>query len=370
MNGDLVLRLFWWLALGALVAGIGIFLGGQLGLSVLLRYLGRNETERRVLIERAGRPADGHQVWFVLGGGAVAGAWWPLISTTLFSGLWLVLLFLGIALLGGPLGQGFRERIDASRRASWDLLWALLALASLLVLGIGVGATVSGGSFQLDAHLNASWGGFASRFSPYEVLVPGVLAVAAGVWLAAARVAVRCDGVVAARARGLLLPAGGLVLLAFIGGALWATQLPGYAVAGVPALGTSAHNGSAFAVPGAYLEQFLSHLPLVIVPVIAGLALVGALFFAWRGAIARVWPLAAAAVAGIVATAGAMTYPVIVPSSTHPAQSLTVWNAAAQPPVLISLLVWLGLLIPAVAAYEIWLRNRGRGRSAVGNSAG
>jgi len=367
MNGDLVLRLFWWLALGALVSGIGIVLGGQLGLSVLLRYLGRTEDERRRVIERAGRPADGHQVWVVLLGGAVAGAWWPLFSATLFSGLWLVLLFLGIAVLSGPVGQGYRERLNTSSRGAWDALWALLALASLLVLGIGVGATVSGAPFRLDAHLDATWGAFVSRYTPYEVLVPGFLAVAAGVWLAAARVAARCDGVVATRARGLLLPAGGFVLLAFVGGAVWATQLPGYAVGGVPALGTSPHAGTGFAVPGAYLEQFLTHLPLVVVPIVAGLAILGALFFTWRGAIARVWPLAAAAVAGVVATAGAMTYPVIVPSSTVPAQSLTVWNAAAEWPVLVALLVWLGLLVPAVAGYELWLR-RGVSRAGAGDS--
>ncbi len=359
MNGDLVLRFFWWLALGAVVACIGVAICGELGLAVLLRYLGRTESERRGLIAQAGSPLDGRQAWLVLGGGAVVGAWWPVFETTLFSGMWLVLLFLALALLVGPIGHGYRSKLDSNIRGGWDMWWGLFSAAALLVLGIGVGLTVSGGAFRFDQHLNAQWGGFADRFTVYEVLVPGILAVTAGLWLAAARVARRCEGIAAERARGLLLPLGGLVLLTFIGGAIWSTQLPGYAVGGMPTLGSSPLHGTAFAVPGAYLERFLSDLPLVVIPVLTGLALLSALFFAWRGPVRRVWPLAATAVTGIVATAGAMTYPVIVPSFLAPSQSLTVWNAAAERPILIALLVWLGVLAPAVAGYELWLRRHG-----------
>ncbi|MGA7966095.1 MAG: cytochrome d ubiquinol oxidase subunit II, partial [Gammaproteobacteria bacterium] len=116
------------------------------------------------------------------------------------------------------------------------------------------------------------------------------------------------------------------------------------------------------------LEQFLSHLPLVIIPVLTALAILGALFLTWRGRLQRVWLLATCAVTGMVATLGVMTYPVILPSFAAPAQSLTLWNAAAGRPILISLLVWLGLLVPAVVGYEMWLRRRGRSTPA-GDSA-
>ena len=66
----------------------------------------------------------------------------------------------------------------------------------------------------------------------------------------------------------------------------------------------------------------------------------------------------------MVATLGAMTYPVILPSFSMPSQSLTLWNAAAERPVLIALLVWLAVLAPAAIGYEIWLRRRGQGGSA------
>ncbi len=369
MSGDTVLRLFWWLVLGVWVAGIGIFLATELGLAVMLRYFGRTEAERRdLLAHHIDRLSEGHQAWLLLGGGALVGAWWPLFDATLFSGLWLVQLFIALAVLVGPVAHGYRHRLSAGLLGPWDAAWALIGLAGLLVFGIGIGTVVSGVPLHFDAHGNALWGSFGARFTPYDLLVPGFMAIAFGLWLAAARAAVYCTGAVASRARSLLLPVGGLVLLIFLGGAAWATQLPGYAVGGLPAAGASPADGTVFAVGGAYLEQFLSHLPLVIIPVLTALSILGALFLTWRGRLQRVWLLATCAVIGMVATLGVMTYPVILPSFAAPAQSLTLWNAAAGRPILISLLVWLGLLVPAVVGYEMWLRRRGRSTPA-GDSA-
>ncbi len=370
MSGDMVLRLFWWLVLGAWVAGIGILLTTELGLAVLLRYLGHNEVERRDLLAHHGnRLREGHQVWLLLVGGALAGVWWPLFSSTLFGGLWLILLFIGLAVLVGPVAHGYRQRLRMGWRAPWDGAWALIALAALLVFGMGVGIAVSGVPLRFDVHMAAMWGGFSARFTPYDVLVPGLMSIAFGLWLAAARAAAYCSGAVATRARRLLLPTGILVFLIFIGGAVWATQLPGYAVGGLPHLGASPVAGTVFAVGGAYLERFMSHLLLVIVPVLTAIAILAALFLTWRGRLQRVWLLVACAVLGMVATLGVMTYPVILPSFAAPAQSLTLWNAAAGRPILIALLVWLGVLIPAVLGYELWLWRRHPGAAVSGGSA-
>lgn len=370
MHGDTVLRLFWWLILGVWMAGIGILLATELGVAVLLRYLGRSEVERSALLARhIGWPSEGHQAWLVLGGGALAGAWWPLFHASLFNGLWLVLLFLALALLVGPVAHGYRRRLREGLRGPWDTTWAMVALAALLVLGIGVGCAVSGVPVSFDPHGNASWGGFAARFTPYDVLVPGLMTIAFGLWLAAARAAVLCKDAVAGRARHLLLPVGILVFLIFLGGAVWATQLPGYAVGGMPRIGASPAESNVFAVGGAYLERFLSHLPLLVIPILTAAAMLGALFLSWRGRLQRVGFLVACSVVGMVATLGAMTYPVILPSFAVPAHSLTLWNAASGRPVLIALLVWLGVLLPVVVGYEVWLNRRERKVAALGDMA-
>lgn len=358
MNGDTVLRFLWWLVLGAWMATIGVMLGRELGSTLLFRYLGRSEAERRSLVISGGT-GEGHPVWFLLGG-ALVGAWWPLFTATLFSGLWLVLLFFALALLVGPVGRGYRERIPPSLLGAWDGVWALVALAALLVFGLAAGATVTGVPMHMNAHANAIWGPFSARFTPYDVLVPGLMTIAFGVWLAAARVARDNGGKVGERAQKLLLPAGVLVFLIFIGGLVWATQLPGYAVGGIEKVGTSPLHGTTFAVGGAYLERFLAHLPLLVIPVVTALAMLGALFYAWLGKPERVHGFAAASVIGMVATLGAMTYPVILPSFAQPSQSLTVLNAASERAILIALLAWLAVLIPAALGYLLWLNRRNR----------
>src|SRR5699024_9950635 len=162
----------------------------------------------------------------------------------------------------------------------------------------------------------------------------------------------------------------------FVGGASWASQLTGYAVGYTTSLKalTNPLHGTTFAASGAYIEQYLGSYPmqtmlgswpLLIVPIFAAIMLLLGMFFAWRGRIARTWPLACLAVLGVVATAGATTYPVILPSWSVPAQSLTMWNASMATPVLISYLVWLGVLIPAAIGYEFWARRRGIGTGGV-----
>ncbi len=363
------LDLFWWLLLGGFVAAVGIVLAGELGLSVLMPYLARNEGDRRQLLARAAPPMSGHAVWVVLVGGAMVGAWWPLFHATFFSGLWLVLLFFIVAMLVAPIGHGYRPAITSQWRGAWDGLWALASLASLLVLGMGVGTTISGVPLHFDANGAVLWGDFAARFTPYDVLVPGLMAVALGVFLATARVSASTTGEMAQRARKLLIPTGGLAFLIFIGGAVWATQLTGYSMA-YPVSGAALTNpvhGTVFPASGAYIEQYLGQYPqltllgswpLLIVPIFAGVSLLVALFFSWRGRYGRAWVLGAMAVFGIVGTAGATTYPIILPSTAVPAQSLTVWNASMPAPVLIAYLIWLGLLIPAAFAFEVWARRQ------------
>src|SRR5699024_8598025 len=115
---------------------IGILLASELGLTILFRHLARNETERRALLADNPAPVSGQTVWLLLFGGAVVGAWWPLFHASLFSGLWLVILFIGLALMVGPIGHGYREVVSRDRLALWDGGWAFASLAALLVMGI------------------------------------------------------------------------------------------------------------------------------------------------------------------------------------------------------------------------------------------
>ncbi|MEW5789152.1 MAG: cytochrome d ubiquinol oxidase subunit II [Pseudomonadota bacterium] len=81
------LKLIWWLLVGVLLLGFAIMDGQDMGVGTLLPFVGRNDTERRVVINAVGPHWDGNQVWFITGGGAIFAAW-PLVYATAFSGFY------------------------------------------------------------------------------------------------------------------------------------------------------------------------------------------------------------------------------------------------------------------------------------------
>ena len=85
------LRLIWWALLGALLIGFAITGGFDLGVAILLPFLGKNDIERRVIINSVGATWEGNQVWFVTAGGALFAAW-PMAYSVAFSGFYFALL--------------------------------------------------------------------------------------------------------------------------------------------------------------------------------------------------------------------------------------------------------------------------------------
>ena len=100
-----ILRLIWWLFLGVLLIGFAIMGGYDLGVAMLLPFVARNYTERRVTINAIAPFWEGNQVWFILGGGAIFAAWPPVYAAS-FSGFYIA-MFLVLA----PVGFEFRNKV-------------------------------------------------------------------------------------------------------------------------------------------------------------------------------------------------------------------------------------------------------------------
>jgi len=87
------LRVIWWLLLGTLLTGFAVTDGFDLGTAALVRVLGRDDDERRCVLETVEPIWEGNQVWIILGGGAVFAAWpllscWWLLSNMLGESRW------------------------------------------------------------------------------------------------------------------------------------------------------------------------------------------------------------------------------------------------------------------------------------------
>src|SRR5215469_10945798 len=113
-------RLLWWAILGVLLIGIAVVDGFDIGSAILLPFVARRDVERRIIINTVGPVGEGNQVWLILGGGAIFAAW-PAIYAVAFSGFYLAMLLLLLALILRPVGFKCRGKIeDARSRAAWD----------------------------------------------------------------------------------------------------------------------------------------------------------------------------------------------------------------------------------------------------------
>ena len=109
-----ILKAIWWLFIGVLLVGFTIMDGQDMGVGTLLPFLGKNDSERRIMINSVAPHWDGNQVWFVTGGGAMFAAW-PLMYAIAFSGFYWAMLVILAALMFRPLAFDYRSKVPAER---------------------------------------------------------------------------------------------------------------------------------------------------------------------------------------------------------------------------------------------------------------
>lgn len=107
------LKVLWWGVVLLLVIGFAIMDGFDLGVGALLPFLGRTDSERRVLLNSIGPHWEGNQVWFITAGGAVFAAW-PLVYATAFSGFYFAMILVLWSLFFRPVGFDYRSKTGKS----------------------------------------------------------------------------------------------------------------------------------------------------------------------------------------------------------------------------------------------------------------
>jgi cytochrome bd ubiquinol oxidase subunit II len=356
-----LLRIIWWLLLGILLAGFAMMDGFDLGTAMLLPFAGRSDIERRIVINTVGPVWEGNQVWFILGGGAIFAAW-PALYAASFSGFYLAMFLVLAALILRPVGFKFRSKLDNPRwRAWWDWCLFVGGLVPSLVFGVAFGNLLLGVPFGFDADLRMHssitlW----SLLNPFSLLC-GVTSVAMIAMHGASWLNLKTEGAVQARARTALSFAAPLFALLFFLTGLWAGRLDGYALARMPDYnGPSNPAGQAVKIIAHGWQDNFHHQPLLwLLPVLAILAAILVRGFRDR-------PLAAFLTSALVpiltiATAGAALYPFLLPSSSEPDASLTIWDASSSKLTLAIMLGAVVVLLPFVLAYTAWVYRVLRG---------
>ncbi|MEU5789916.1 cytochrome d ubiquinol oxidase subunit II [Micromonospora purpureochromogenes] len=313
------LTTIWFLLVAVLFTGYFILEGFDFGVGMLLPVLGRDDRERRVLINTIGPVWDGNEVWLITAGGAMFAAF-PEWYATLFSGFYLPLLLILLALIARGVAFEYRhKRPEASWKRRWDTAIFVGSVVPAVLWGVAFANILRG--VPLDAD-HEYVGGLVDLLHPYALL-GGVTTAALFLTHGAVFLALKTTGEIRERAGALAVRLGVATAVAAVAFLTWTLSIRSSAAAVVFAVG-------------------------------AALALLGAL------AAARVrregWAFTGTAVAiGLaVATLFAALFPNVLPSTLDAAGTLTATNAASTPYTL-KIMTWVAVVFtPIVLAYQGW----------------
>lgn len=364
------LRVIWWLILGVLLIGFATMDGFDLGLGASFRFLGRTDAERRALLSSIEPVWEGNQVWFVLGGGSAFAAW-PLLYATSFSGLYLAMFLVLVALILRPVGFTYRDKLtDARWRSAWDAALTLGGALPALLLGVAFANLFLGVPFHFDSlQRPVVTGSFFSLLHPFALL-GGLISLSMFILHGNAYAALKVGEPMAARARRLGRAAAVIYLATFLGAGVWVySALGGFELTSVldHAAPSDPTRKAVAIVTGAWMNNFRLRPLMWAAPACAAAGAVGA-YLALRANHAGAAFLASIFVqAGTVLTGGFALFPFLLPSSTFPSQSLTVWDSSSSAKTLLLMLVAVIVFLPIILAYTGWVFRVLRGRITLQN---
>jgi cytochrome d ubiquinol oxidase subunit II len=350
------LKMLWWLIIGVLLIGFAITDGMDMGVAILLRLVGKTDSERRTVINTIGAHWDGNQVWFITAGGALFAAW-PMVYAAAFSGFYFAMMLVLFALFFRPLGFDYRSKIDSKRwRNNWD--WGLFAGSAIpaLVFGVAFGNLFLGVPFHIDNLLRVSYqGSFFALLNPFA-LVAGLISIAmlvahAGMWLqlrTADQVAVRSGQY----GRYALIA---FVILFAVAG-FWVSGMNGYQIV---SMGDTQGHADPLAkvvttAQGAWMNNYSERPWTLVFPILAFAMALTAFLLSKLNKPALALISTSFMLVGVIMTAGVSLFPFIMPSSNNPNISLTIWDAVSSHMTLNLMLIAVVIFLPLILVYTTW----------------
>ncbi len=363
-----VLKFIWWVFVGVLLIGFAITDGMDMGVGNLLPFLGKNDDERRVMINTVGPHWDGNQVWLITAGGAIFAAW-PAVYAAAFSGFYVAMLLVLFALFFRPVGFDYRSKLGDKRwRKAWD--WGLFAGGAVpsLVFGVAFGNLLLGVPFHLDDLLRSYYtGSFFGLLNPFA-LVAGIvsfslLTMHGGIWLQ-----MRTSGEISERVKHYIQWTGIACMGAFaIAGLILVFGIDGYTIISQPAfdalpnpLAKTVEIGS-----GAWLTNYVEYPPTILFPALGFVGVIMTILFSKANRPGWGFVSSSFAITGVIMTAGVSLFPFIMPSSTNPGSSLTVWDAPSSHLTLTVMFWAVVIFLPIVISYTVWNYHKMWGKLSV-----
>jgi cytochrome d ubiquinol oxidase subunit II len=347
------LRFIWWALIGVLIIGFAVTDGLDMGVGMLSRLIGKNNDERRSIINTVAPHWDGNQVWLITLGGAIFAAW-PLVYATAFSGFYFAMMLTLFALFFRPVAFDYRSKVDNNTwKESWDNLLFLGSFVPALVFGVALGNLLQGVPFDLNEFMRSSYhGSFWQLLNPFA-LISGLLSVSMLLALAGGWVSIRADKVLMERAEKIKLYFNliSLVLFAVAGVYMYFAEF-GYAITS----GITSNMQSVPTIKTVELSPWFNNYDTY--PIMQLFPALGLAFFALSVATYKSKIISYLstnlAIIMVIITFGTAMFPFIMPSSLNPAVSLTIWDSTASLNTLNAMLVAAVIFVPLILIYTTW----------------
>ena len=317
------LNILWFILITVLFIGFFFLEGFDYGVGALVPILGKDDDERRVVLNTIGPFWDGNEVWLITAGGAMFAAF-PHVYATMFSGWDLALFLILLALILRATGIEFRsQKPSLSWRKKWDAVIAISSILSAILWGVAVSNLVIG--VPIDADMQYA-GSFFTLLRPF-CLVGGVMLALIFLYHGACYLMLKAgDQAVLERAQGVAEKLGIPMIVVTVVWVVWAF----------------------------FASTMFENVLAIVFVALAAVLMILSVLFTKKRASGKAFICIGLAIACCVAGVFAGMFPNIMISTLDPAYSLDIYNAASSPKTLSFMTKVALTLVPVVLAYQIW----------------
>jgi cytochrome d ubiquinol oxidase subunit II len=328
----------WFTLFIVIVAGYLILDGFDMGVGILHLPLARTDVERRTFLNSIGPVWDGNEVWLILGGGVLF-AVFPLAYASLFSGFYLAFMLVLVVMILRTVALEFRSKERSTRwRTTWDVVFWASSLGLALLLGVAFGNVLSGVPIDAQGNMTVD---LIDLLGPFALLV-GVTTVAMLAMHGSIYLALKTEGELQARIRRatprLMVAFFVLNTLVVIAMVLFRQDIT---------------------------KRYLTDIWPVIFPAAALGALIAAWYLLRRGREYAAFVASSVMIFLLLVSGAVGIYPNLLISTTDPAYDLTIFNAASADNTLQVALVIALIGMPFVLLYTAGVYFIFRGKTVV-----
>ncbi len=318
------LNTLWFILIAVLFIGFFILEGFDYGVGILLPFLGRDDQERRIIINTIGPFWDGNEVWIITAGGAIFAAF-PNWYATMFSGFYLALVLMLFTLIVRGVAFEFRSKDKhPTWRATWDWMIFIGSFVPALLWGVALGNLLRG--VPIDENM-IYVGGFFNLLNPYA-LIGGLASLSMFTLHGAIFLNLKTTDEMMERALATTKKVGPVTTV-LIFAYVVATYLMTDAFT---RLGVN---------PG-------------VIPILAGGTLLAAGWLIHRHRTGWAFIMTCLTITFSTITIFISLYPRVIVSSLNPDWSLTIYNASSSPYTLKVMSIIALIFVPIVLAYQGW----------------